>query len=140
MFQKKKRKRKKQSSVLFVDATNKSPERAISEFKRKVKNSNLLGFQVSIPYYIKVISKIDLIYIPIIGNKGVISNNINIEYFVKYGQYGIYSSLIRDRDNNIVCIELKNMTYKDDVLSKIHRFASIIYLKKWNLSSFMFTH
>ena len=42
MFQKKKRKRKKQSSVLFVDVTNKSPERAISEFKRKVKNSNLL--------------------------------------------------------------------------------------------------
>jgi len=42
MFQKKKRKRKKQSSVLFVDATNKSPERAISEFKRRVKNSNLL--------------------------------------------------------------------------------------------------
>ena len=42
MFQKKKRKRKKQSTVLFVDATNKSPERAISEFKRKVKNSNLL--------------------------------------------------------------------------------------------------
>ena len=41
MFQKK-RKRKKQSSVLYVDATNKSPERAISEFKRKVKNSNLL--------------------------------------------------------------------------------------------------
>jgi len=42
MFQKKKRKRKKQSSILFVDATNKSYERAISEFKRKVKNSNLL--------------------------------------------------------------------------------------------------
>jgi len=42
MFQKKKRKRKKQSSVLFVDATNKIPEGAISEFKRKVKNSNLL--------------------------------------------------------------------------------------------------
>jgi small subunit ribosomal protein S21 len=42
MFQKKKRKRKKQSTILYVDATNKSPERAISEFKRKVKNSNLL--------------------------------------------------------------------------------------------------
>ena len=42
MFEKKKRKRKKQSDVLFVDATNKSYERAISEFKRKVKNSNLL--------------------------------------------------------------------------------------------------
>jgi len=42
MFEKKKRKRKKQSSVLFVDATNKSYERAISEFKRKVKDSNLL--------------------------------------------------------------------------------------------------
>ena len=42
MFEKKKRKRKKQSDVLFVDVTNKSVERAISEFKRKVKNSNLL--------------------------------------------------------------------------------------------------
>ena len=42
MFQEKKRKRKKQSSILYVDATNKSPERAISEFKKKVKNSNLL--------------------------------------------------------------------------------------------------
>ena len=42
MFQQKKRKRKKQSSLLYVDATNKSYERAISEFKRKVKNSDLL--------------------------------------------------------------------------------------------------
>ena len=41
MFQKKKKKRK-QSSVLYVDATNKSPDRALSEFKRKVKNSNLM--------------------------------------------------------------------------------------------------
>jgi small subunit ribosomal protein S21 len=41
MFQKK-RKRKKQSTLLYVDATNKSYERAISEFKRKVKNSNML--------------------------------------------------------------------------------------------------
>tara|TARA_R100000995_G_scaffold63720_1_gene32987 strand:+ start:1217 stop:1474 length:258 start_codon:yes stop_codon:yes gene_type:complete len=41
MFEKK-RKKKKQSSILYVDATNKSYERAISEFKRKVKNSNLL--------------------------------------------------------------------------------------------------
>ena len=38
----KKRKKKKQSSILYVDASNKSYERAISEFKRKVKNSNLL--------------------------------------------------------------------------------------------------
>ena len=42
MFQQKKRKRKKQSTLLYVDATNKSYERAISEFKRKVKNSNLM--------------------------------------------------------------------------------------------------
>ena len=41
MFQKK-IKRKKQSTLLYVDATNKSYERAISEFKRKVKNSNML--------------------------------------------------------------------------------------------------
>ena len=41
MFQKK-RKKKKQSTLLYVDATNKSYERAISEFKRRVKNSNML--------------------------------------------------------------------------------------------------
>ena len=41
MFQKR-RKKKKQSTLLYVDATNKSYERAISEFKRKVKNSNLM--------------------------------------------------------------------------------------------------
>ena len=40
MFQKR-RKKKKQSTLLYVDATNKSYERAISEFKRKVKNSNM---------------------------------------------------------------------------------------------------
>ena len=42
MFQKRKTKKRKMSTTLYVDATNKSPERAISEFKRKVKNSNLL--------------------------------------------------------------------------------------------------
>ena len=41
MFQKK-RKKKNPSTLLYVDAKNKSPERAISEFKRRVKNSNLL--------------------------------------------------------------------------------------------------
>ena len=41
MFQKR-RKKKKQSTLLYVDGTNKSYERAISEFKRKVKNSNML--------------------------------------------------------------------------------------------------
>ena len=42
MFQKTKTKKRKTSTALYVDATNKSYERAISEFKRKVKNSNLL--------------------------------------------------------------------------------------------------
>ena len=52
MFQKK-RKKKKQSSILYVDASNKSYERAISEFKRKVKNSNLLKELREREYYQK---------------------------------------------------------------------------------------
>ena len=52
MFEKK-RKKKKQSSILYVDATNKSYERAISEFKRKVKNSNLLKELREREYYQK---------------------------------------------------------------------------------------
>ena len=52
MFQKR-RKKKKQSSILYVDATNKSYERAISEFKRKVKNSNLLKELREREYYQK---------------------------------------------------------------------------------------
>ena len=35
MFQKTKTKKRKTSTALYVDATNKSYERAISEFKRK---------------------------------------------------------------------------------------------------------
>ena len=52
MFQKK-RKRKKQSTLLYVDATNKSYERAISEFKRKVKNSNMLKELREMEFYEK---------------------------------------------------------------------------------------
>ena len=52
MFQKK-RKKKKQSSILYVDASNKSYERAISEFKRKVKNSNLLKELREREFYLK---------------------------------------------------------------------------------------
>ena len=52
MFQKK-RKKKKQSSILYVDASNKNYERAISEFKRKVKNSNLLRELREREFYLK---------------------------------------------------------------------------------------
>ena len=54
MFQKR-RKKKKQSTLLYVDATNKSYERAISEFKRKVKNSNMLK-ELSKKFYNEEIS------------------------------------------------------------------------------------
>jgi len=49
----KKRKKKKQSSILYVDASNKTYERAIAEFKRKVKNSNLLKELREREYYQK---------------------------------------------------------------------------------------
>tara|TARA_R100000773_G_C4115756_1_gene53654 strand:+ start:172 stop:429 length:258 start_codon:yes stop_codon:yes gene_type:complete len=52
MFQKK-RKKKKQSSILYVDASNKNYEKAISEFKRKVKNSNLLRELREREFYLK---------------------------------------------------------------------------------------
>ena len=42
MFKKQKKSKNKGSTLLYVDATGKSIERALSEFKRKVKNSNLL--------------------------------------------------------------------------------------------------
>jgi len=42
MFQKKKKTKKQNSTLLYVDVKNKSIERALSEFKKRVKNSNLL--------------------------------------------------------------------------------------------------
>jgi len=42
MFGKRKKSKRKVSTLLYVDATNKSIDRALSEFKRKVKNSNML--------------------------------------------------------------------------------------------------
>jgi ribosomal protein S21 len=53
MFQKTKTKKRKMSTTLYVDATNKSIERAISEFKRKVKNSNLLKELREREFYLK---------------------------------------------------------------------------------------
>ena len=42
MFGKRKKSKRKISTLLYVDAKNKTIDRAISEFKRKVKNSNML--------------------------------------------------------------------------------------------------
>ena len=42
MFNKQKKTKRKVSTLLYVDATNKTIDRALSEFKRKVKNSNML--------------------------------------------------------------------------------------------------
>ena len=42
MFQKRKKRNKQKSTLLYVDVKNKSLERALSEFKKRVKNSNLL--------------------------------------------------------------------------------------------------
>tara|TARA_B100000780_G_C21105733_1_gene446475 strand:+ start:1682 stop:1942 length:261 start_codon:yes stop_codon:yes gene_type:complete len=42
MFKKQHKSKNKNSTLLYVDASNMSSERAISEFKRKVKNSNML--------------------------------------------------------------------------------------------------
>ena len=38
MFKKQKKSKRKGSTLLYVDATGKSIERALSEFKRRVKN------------------------------------------------------------------------------------------------------
>ena len=42
MFQKRKKRNKQKPTLLYVDVKNKSIDRALSEFKRRVKNSNLL--------------------------------------------------------------------------------------------------
>ena len=42
MFQKRKKTNKQKPTLLKVDVKNKNIERALSEFKKRVKNSNLL--------------------------------------------------------------------------------------------------
>ena len=42
MFQKRKKRNKQKPTLLKVDVKNKNIERALSEFKKRVKNSNLL--------------------------------------------------------------------------------------------------
>jgi len=42
VFQKRKKRNKQKPTLLYVDVKNKSIDRALSEFKRRVKNSNLL--------------------------------------------------------------------------------------------------
>jgi ribosomal protein S21 len=42
MFDDKKKQKKQSSTLLYVDARGKSVERVIAEFKKRVKNSNML--------------------------------------------------------------------------------------------------
>tara|TARA_R110000803_G_scaffold939_2_gene3230 strand:+ start:303 stop:563 length:261 start_codon:yes stop_codon:yes gene_type:complete len=42
MFDNKKKQKKQSSTLLYVDARGKSVERVIAEFKKRVKNSNML--------------------------------------------------------------------------------------------------
>ena len=64
----------------------------------KFKNSNILGLQISIPYYFNIASQMDLTYTPTLSNKSNIFNNINIRYLTKYGQYEVNGDFINDKD------------------------------------------
>ena len=79
----------------------------------KFKNSNILGLQISIPYYFNIASQMDLTYTPTLSNKSNIFNNINIRYLTKYGQYEVNGDFINDKD----IINKKN-TFKSYVASK----------------------
>ena len=62
----------------------------------KFKNSNVLGLQISIPYYFNITPQMDLTYTPTVSNKNHILNSVNMRYLTKYGQYEINGDLIND--------------------------------------------
>ena len=64
----------------------------------KFKNSNVLGLQVSIPYYFNITPQMDLTYTPTISNKSNLLNSINMRYLTKYGEYEINGDLINDKE------------------------------------------
>jgi LPS-assembly protein len=79
----------------------------------KFKNSNVLGLQVSIPYYFNITPQMDLTYTPTVSNKNHILNSVNMRYLIKYGQYEINGDLINDTDETN-----KKNTFKGYINSK----------------------
>lgn len=79
----------------------------------RFKNSNVLGLQVSMPYYFNIAPQMDLTYTPMLSSKSSMLHRINIRYLTKYGQYQINADLIKDKDR----INEKN-TFKAYINSK----------------------
>ena len=62
----------------------------------KLKNSNILGLQLSVPYYFNISPQMDITYTPTISNKSNTLNSLNIRYLTRYGQYEVNGDLIND--------------------------------------------
>ena len=62
----------------------------------KLKSSNILGLQLSIPYYFNISPQMDITYTPTISNKSNTLNSLNIRYLTKYGAYEVNGDIIND--------------------------------------------
>ncbi|WP_323733318.1 LPS-assembly protein LptD [Candidatus Bandiella euplotis] len=55
----------------------------------KFKNSNILGFQTSIPYYFSILPQMDLTYTPTFSTKENAIHNLSFRHLTNYGLYEI---------------------------------------------------
>ncbi|MFQ3306823.1 MAG: LPS-assembly protein [Candidatus Midichloriaceae bacterium] len=78
----------------------------------KFKNSNVLGFQLSLPYYFNISPNMDLIYTPeFISKKGVL-NSFEFRHLARYGSYNINGNLLyKDKIKDDKMIESKKIRY-----------------------------
>ncbi|RST71947.1 LPS-assembly protein LptD [Candidatus Aquarickettsia rohweri] len=86
----------------------------------KLKNSNILGLQLSIPYYFNISPQMDITYTPTVSNKSNTLNSFNIRYLTQYGPYEINGNLIND--NKICQVDANKQNKLKGFLNSIGNF------------------
>ena len=83
----------------YMTIPNINITRTIGLFIPKLKKSNTLELQISIPYHFSISPHINFTYIHIISNKKKNIFNINIEYLAKYGLCRFHTYLLKKKNN-----------------------------------------
>ena len=80
----------------------------------KIKKSNVLGVQVSVPYYFNLLPYMDLIYTPTFSDREGILNRLHFRHLTRYGLYNIdglfiYTDKTNSRSDKIAGKILKGL-------------------------------
>ena len=83
----------------YITIPNINVTRTIGLFIPRLKKSNPLELQISIPYYFSISPHINFSYIHLMSNKKKDIFNVNIEYLTRYGLCRLHTYLLKKKNS-----------------------------------------